>query len=124
MVETFMAIKLKLTSTEILNNQFTGVPRGYSPIEVDSFLDSIIADYRSVEKGLLLSHKEAKEQEDKIKAIKNENENLKIQIEKYRNRFAGFENDTNVNSNNIDWMQRINKLEKALWKLGVDPTKI
>lgn len=124
MVETFMAIKLNLTSKEILNNKFSGVPRGYSPIEVDSFLDSILSDYRLVENSLLLSNKEAKEQEEKIKKLKEENESLKIDIEKYRNRFAGFENDTNVNSNNIDLMQRINKLEKALWKLGADPTKI
>ena len=50
-----MAIKLVLSSEEIGNKVFKGVPRGYDPYEVDKFLDSIIADYEKVETNYLAS---------------------------------------------------------------------
>ena len=53
-----MSIKLLLTSKEILEKQFRGAPRGYDPLEVDEFLDKVLADYHKVEENDLVGKKE------------------------------------------------------------------
>ena len=49
-----MGIKLFLSSEQILNHCFAAVPKGYDPLDVDEYLDRIIADYRTVESNLLI----------------------------------------------------------------------
>ncbi len=44
-----MAIKLVLSSKEILNKTFKVAPKGYNAFEVDEFLDKILRDYKTIE---------------------------------------------------------------------------
>ncbi len=53
-----MAIKLVLSSEQIGNKIFKGVPRGYDPYEVDKFLDQVIMDYERVEGNYLMGKAE------------------------------------------------------------------
>ena len=64
-----MAIKLVLSSEEIGNKVFKGVPRGYDPYEVDKFLDSIISDYEKVETNYLASQEEMDTLNKRIKKL-------------------------------------------------------
>ena len=44
-----MALKLKLDSNKILHKQFEGSKPGYNALQVDTFLDTVIQDYESIE---------------------------------------------------------------------------
>ncbi|MBR3006392.1 MAG: DivIVA domain-containing protein, partial [Erysipelotrichaceae bacterium] len=44
--------KLNLTPEEILNKEFNVDFKGYSPAEVDSFLDSVLEDYQIMEENI------------------------------------------------------------------------
>ena len=53
-----MAIKLSLSSKQILNKEFRGQTPGYNPLEVDEFLDLILRDYKTIEENCLVGKKE------------------------------------------------------------------
>jgi DivIVA domain-containing protein len=62
-----MARKMLLLDIDaILNKQFNIDFKGYSPVEVDQFLDSVVRDYDSYEKML-------SEVSDEAEHLKNEN---------------------------------------------------
>ena len=89
-----MGLKLFLSSEQILNHRFAAVPKGYDPLDVDEYLDRIIADYRTVESNLLIKTEEQEALEKRIELLQNEikrlqsqveaNNNAKIQIEQKR----------------------------------------
>ena len=119
-----MAIKLVLSSEEISNKVFKGVPRGYDPYEVDKYLDEIILDYERVESNSLLSKQEIKTLETKIKNLEDENKRLYIEIERLKKKYANIKPGDNVTDENIDLIKRINTLERFLWRNGFNPTTI
>ena len=44
--------KLNLTPEEILNKEFNVDFKGYSPSEVDTFLDTVLEDYQIMEENV------------------------------------------------------------------------
>ena len=119
-----MAIKLVLSSEQISEKVFKGVPRGYDPYEVDKYLDTIILDYEKVENNYLLAKEEMKTLEDKVKQLEKENKNLFIELEKLKKKYANIKPGDNVTDENIDLIKRINTLERFLWRNGFNPTTI
>ena len=119
-----MAIKLVLSSEQISEKVFKGVPRGYDPYEVDKYLDTIILDYEKVENNYLLAKEEMKTLEDKMKQLEKENKNLFIELEKLKKKYANIKPGDNVTDENIDLIKRINTLERFLWRNGFNPTTI
>ena len=119
-----MAIKLNLNSKEILEMKFPNVPRGYDPLYVDEYLDKIIRDYKLVESNYLVESSEIDSLKSKIVALEKENNSLKIENEKYASRLKDINDNDNVTTSNIDYIKRINVLEKFLYQHGYIPSQI
>lgn len=117
-------LKLKLTSKEILNKIFPPSDRGYNAFSVDEFLDKVLEDYKTVEANTLLLNKDVEEKDAKIKKLEETISSLQIEIAKLKGRLSNIKDEDNVTSSNIELIKRINLLEKALYKAGVDPSKI
>ena len=119
-----MAIQLVLSSEEIGNKVFKGVPRGYDPYEVDKFLDTIIADYEKVESNYLASKEEIDALNKKIKKLDEERHYLEIELSKLKAKYSNVKPTDAVNDDNINLIKRINILEKFLWRNGFNPDNI
>ena len=119
-----MGIKLFLSSEEILNHVFAAVPKGYDPLDVDEYLDRILADYRTIEKNLLIKAEDISALENKIESLANEVKKLEIENARLRNRLSDIKPTDSVNSDNINYIRRINQLENYLYNNGIDPTSI
>lgn len=117
-------IKLKLTSTQILDQVFPGKPRGYDPLVVDQYLDKIIQDYVTVENNVLMMKKEVDDYILKIKDLEKEKKNLEIELSKYKSRFAYIKESNNVTSDNLDLLKKIHAYEVFLYQHGFSPEDI
>ena len=116
-----MGIKLFLSSEEILNHRFAAVPKGYDPLDVDEYLDRILADYRTVERNVLIKAEEQEALEKRIESLQNDLKRLEIENAKLNSRLSDIKPTDNVNADNIDYIRRINQLEAFLYKEGYDP---
>ena len=119
-----MAIKLVLSSEEIGNKVFKGVPRGYDPYEVDKYLDQVIMDYEKVEANYLLSKTEIDNLKTKIDNLEKSKKELELQIGKLKAKYSNIKPTDNVTDDNIHLIRRINSLEKFLWQNGFNPNSI
>ena len=119
-----MAIKLILSSKDILNQVFKGVPRGYDPYQVDKYLDQIISDYQKVEQNILLTQEDNQKLLNRIKELENKNNSLELELGKYKSKYAGIKPTDNVNDDNLRLIKRINTLETFLWQNGFNPDRI
>ncbi len=119
-----MPLELKLDSNKILHKQFEGTKPGYNALQVDSFLDTVISDYQTMEKYV-------NDSESKINELTNLNgllnkrlsqseASLAVMTEKLKN----ISDNDKASLNNLDLLKRISALEQALFKLGVDPNSI
>ncbi len=119
-----MSVKLFLSSNAILEKVFHGATPGYNPLEVDTFLDQVIKDYKIVESNYLLKKKEVDDLNAKIERLENENSALKLENEKFNQRYGNLKPTENVSQDNMKLLKRIDALEKFLFKEGYDVTKI
>ena len=119
-----MAIKLVLSSEQIGNKIFKGVPRGYDPYEVDKFLDQIILDYERVESNYLATESEIEGMKKRIATLEKEKADLEIELGKYKTKYAKIKPTDNVTDDNINLIKRINTLETFLWQNGFNPHNI
>ena len=120
-----MAIKLFLNSQTIINHVFPVTSKNsYDATEVDKFLDAIIQDYRLVEANTLVQTKEYETLKNKYKALEKDKRSLEVELEKYKARFANIKSDDNVTTDNIEYISRINTLERFLWAHGFNPDTI
>lgn len=119
-----MAIKLVLSSEEILNKVFRIVPRGYDALEVDTFLDGVLRDYRKLEESVILTNKEANDLKEEIKKLKLEKQNLEIELNRYQVRFKNIKEGDQVTTDNMELIRRINVLERFLYRNGFNPDNI
>ena len=116
-----MGIKLFLSSEQILNHCFAAVPKGYDPLDVDEYLDRIIADYRTVESNLVIKVDEQEVFEKRLESLTSEVKRLELENAKLRSRLSDIKPTDNVNADNINYIRRINQLEAFLYKEGYDP---
>ena len=119
-----MAIKLVLSSEQISEKVFKGVPRGYDPYEVDKYLDLIIVDYEKVEANYLMSKSEVEDLNKKNEALKQEIKKLELEIGRYKSKYSNIKPNDNVTEDNINLIKRINALERFLWQNGFNPNSI
>ena len=113
--------EIKHSCDELLEKQFTIVNKGYSPKEVDEFLDSIIADYETII-----------EIEDYYKvqniALQKTNSILRSKIEELEIKLdmaKGKGYQSHDSSSNIDLIKKIAQLEGELYqtKLQLEEAK-
>ena len=119
-----MAIKLLLTSKDILEKEFRGSPRGYDALEVDEFLDKVLADYHMIEANSLMEKKEIDSLNEKIKELTKIKNDLEIENGKLNARFSNIKESDDVNSSNMELIKKINKYEKFLYNHGFPPETI
>lgn len=117
-------MKLTLSSSQLLNKKFIGKSKGYDPLEVDMFIDEIIKDYLLVENNVLLSNEDYQKIVNSNSEMKNQIREQEIVIADYKNKFNGIRENKNISLENIEYLQRIAALEKYIYSLGQDPTKI
>lgn len=113
-----------LTAEEILHKAFTPNVKGYDPEEVDDFLDRIIQDYVSMERYYKEANAYIVDLESQLRKSKETLNELTLENAKMRQRLSGIKEGTEVNMSNIELINRIAKLETALYKKGVDPKTI
>lgn len=96
---------LKLNAKEIYEKEFSVEFKGYSPKEIDYFLDIIIKDYQVVEKIV-------DELFDENRKLKYEIATLEAEIIELKASAKVYEKNPSVS--NIDIMKRIARLEKII----------
>ncbi|MFA5283158.1 MAG: DivIVA domain-containing protein [Bacilli bacterium] len=119
-----MNSKQKLTSEDILNTEFTKNVKGYDPLEVDKFLDEVILNYADLEKKNSEQDARIKQLQHLLDYKKDECSKLQVENVRMKNRLDKIEPTRNVTSDNLELLKRIDALEKVLYKLGQDPSKI
>ncbi len=119
-----MAIKLVLSAKTIGDRIFKGVPRGYDPYEVDKFLDQIIADYERVEANHLLTKAELENLERRISELEKRNSELELEVGRYKTKYSNVKPTDTVTDENLNYIKRINTLERFLWQNGFNPNTI
>ena len=115
---------ISLNAEKILKQVFTPDVKGYDPDEVDQFLDLIAKDYLAFEEYYNDSRKYIIDLETQLRKSRNEAAELEVERAKYAKRLEGIKDSDSVNSSNIDLLQRISRLEKELFRVGIDPRKI
>ena len=113
-----------LNADDILREKFTPNVKGYDPDEVDTFLDRVMNDYRAFEKYFRESKAYIVDLESQLRKAKESNGQLTLENAKMTSRLAGVKDSSSVNASNLEYINRIDKLEKALWKAGIDPSNI
>lgn len=115
-----MAEKMKLTKEMILAKKFGGNVAGYDALEVDTFLDEIYKDFETCSK----IEKEVEKLEKKIRQLQNKNldlEALNLQLSKKN---EDYKNHLSRKGTNLEYLEKIDKYERKLAALGIDPSKI
>ncbi len=119
-----LVMKLVLNCKDILNKKFKSNVKGYDPVEVDSFLDKVLLDYKTIDKEVDLLNSQ-------IISLKRDNETLKaalrdkdaaISIEKSKNIALSGSHQSSLD--NLELLQRCSAYEKKLYQLGIDPSKV
>ena len=77
-----------------------------------------------MEASTLIPTKEYEAMKTKIKLLEKEKRTLEVELEKYKVRFANIKSDDNVTTDNIEYISRINALERFLWANGFNPDTI
>lgn len=99
-----------LTPKDIYEHAFKVEVRGYSPQEVDKYLDMIIRDYTEYNKNI-------KALTEQLEVLNNDNYALKQEIRSLQDRLESAQADANSPKEvtNIDLLKRISQLEKVVY---------
>jgi len=119
-----MAEKINYSSNSLLNVKFSANTKGYDASEVDMTLDKMIADYHFYEKYYSQTKQYIQELEKLVGDLKEEKRNYELEIATLKNRLKAFNGKSAQGQNNLELVQKISKLEYALYQKGIDPTKI
>ncbi len=102
--------KISLTPQDILDKEFGIDVRGYTPQEVDKFLDLVIGDYNEFIKEIKKLNKEVAFLNDENAKLKNELRRIKANIEA-----AEESASSNGSVSNVDLLRRLSQLEKVVY---------
>lgn len=119
-----MKIETKLNANKILDKEFAAKKTGYDALEVDKFLDAIVEDYSTFESYIKELENKVDELSQTLKLYKSRMDNMEIQNAVMSDKLSNISNNEACSLSNIDLLKRISVLEHALYKAGVDPTKI
>jgi len=117
-------MKLILTSQQLLEKVFPEALHGYSAIAVDEFIDTIIKDYKEVERNHLISKSEITLLNTRLENLRKSNDDLIVENKSLKKKLEGIKSSDTPNKDNINLLKKINKLETFIWNQGFDPNKI
>lgn len=102
-----------LTTKDILQKEFKTSMRGYSPAEVDEFLDNVIRDYESYNK--------------EITQLKAEHERLLSKVDELTKQATiakpTYSSQPNNTVTNFDILKRLSNLERHVFGSKLDETE-
>ena len=100
--------KLKLSPEEILNKEFNVDFKGYTPSEVDHFLDSILDDYQTMEENVQELLDLVNKLQDQVKELTKKN----VELE---GRKKAFDLSNTTSYSSVDILKRISRLEEQVY---------
>ena len=103
-----------LSAQEIYEKEFHIDMRGYSPAEVDGFLDQVIEDYQAYEEEIAELSQLIQRYEKRINELTEESANLATLLDNAQSN--GDSINASVNQE-VDVLRRISKLEQAVTAL-------
>lgn len=125
---------LNLTQKDILNKRFRKDIKGYDAAEVDEFLDRVMADYASYEAEINLLNAKIESLSKDAFANANNDSSSKADVEEMRrleienaslkSKLEGIKPGDKPTTDNLEYINRISKLEYVLSQYGVDVSKI
>ncbi|MDP3441506.1 MAG: DivIVA domain-containing protein [Ignavibacteria bacterium] len=98
----------KLNEQTILNKEFNVEFKGYSMLEVDSFLDQVILDYQYFSFELQKS-------KEIILTLQHQNALLQSKLIEAQGKTDALLNPDNNNLNQVDLLKRLAKLEQEVY---------
>ena len=119
-----MKLLLKQSADSIVEREFKANKAGYDPLQVDSFLDEVAADYVTVDQFLIKNEKHIEALNKEISSLKEKLSNLEARNAVLEEKLKDVPDDVELSLANIDLLKRISALEHALYKLGKDPRDI
>ena len=104
-----MENKLNLDPQTILDKEFHVDFKGYSPAEVDDFLDLVIQDYQNYENKIA-------ELGESLSAQQRSNASLKARIIELESRQKVMEDANSSSVSQVDILKRLSRLEQEVYK--------
>ena len=99
--------KLNLTPEEILNKEFNVDFKGYSPSEVDTFLDTVLEDYQIMEENVQQLLDTISDLQNQVKDLTSKNIDLE-------GRKVAFDLSNTTSYSSVDILKRISRLEEQI----------
>ncbi|MBQ1534841.1 MAG: DivIVA domain-containing protein [Erysipelotrichaceae bacterium] len=99
--------KLNLTPEEILNKEFNVDFKGYSPSEVDTFLDTVLEDYQIMEENVQQLLDTINDLQVQVKELTSKNIDLE-------GRKVAFDLSNTTSYSSVDILKRISRLEEQI----------
>ena len=99
---------LNLTPEQILNNEFSIEFKGYSPTEVDAFLDKVLEDYQ-------ISEDNIQELLDLVASLQDEIKKLNSRIIELEGKQKAFDLSNTTSYSSVDILKRISRLEDEVY---------
>lgn len=107
-MEIFIMETLNLTPEQILNNEFSIEFKGYSPTEVDAFLDKVLEDYQ-------ISEDNIQELLDLVASLQDEIKKLNSRIIELEGKQKAFDLSNTTSYSSVDILKRISRLEDEVY---------
>ncbi len=119
-----MSLELKLDSNKIFHKVFEGTKPGYNALQVDTFLDIVIKDYETMEKYVTEIDQVIDNLKQSNRLLKNRLDLVESQKAVMEEKLKNISDNVNASRSNIEYLQRISVLEKALLNAGIDPNTL
>lgn len=107
-----MERKFDLDVETILNKEFNIDFKGYSPADVDLFLDKVIHDYQCYDEVIATMG-------EKMESMDRSNASLKARIIELEGKQKAIDQNDPVSTNQVDILKRLAKLEAEVYNTKV-----
>ena len=108
-----MEKRFNLTVQNVLDKQFNVDFKGYSSVEVDEFLDLVIADYQEYDEMI-------QELGDRLQEYEKQINTLKAKIIELEGKQELASESTVLSGSNVDILKRLTRLENAVFKTFIE----
>ena len=115
-----MAEKSVLDSEKLLKKKFNAKNGGYDALEVDEFFDQVRSDYETFNAQI----KELERQVKRFEQLNAKNVNLEALNLQLSRKVKELERLVAKGGTAMENLRKIDKYERQLWALGVDPSKV
>ena len=115
-----MAKKIVLDSDKVLKKKFNPKNGGYDALEVDTFLDVVREDYTY----FVALEKEVSQLAKKNEQLTTKKVNLEALNLQLTRKVTELERLIEKGGTTIDNLRKIDRYERQLWALGIDPSKV